>query len=272
VGARVPDGGSGVTGLPGLLQRLVAESRAEVEARRAAMPAAHLERLAAALPPARDLRRALRRDRLAVIAEMKARTPIMGRLSEDYSPGRLAGVYVTAGAAALSVLCQETSFGGRPEHLAEARGVAGVPIMRKDFTVDEHQVLEARAYGADAVLLIVAALPADRLRALLDLTRELGMEALVEVHSEAEVEAALEAGASVVGVNHRDLTTFQVDVGLTERLRPRVPAEVVYVAESGIHSGADARRMRAAGADAILVGEALMRAPDPAVKLRELAV
>jgi indole-3-glycerol phosphate synthase len=144
--------------------------------------------------------------------------------------------------------------------------------MRKDFTVDEHQVLEARAYGADAVLLIVAALAPDRLRALLDLTRELGMEALVEVHAESEVEAALEAGATVVGVNHRDLTTFQVDVGLTERLRPCVPAGVLYVAESGIHSAGDARRMRAAGADAILVGEALMRAPDPAAKLRELTV
>ena len=272
MGARVPGGGAGVSAVPDLLQRLVAESRAEVEARRARMPAVHLERLAAALPAPRDLRAALRRDRLAVIAEMKARTPIMGSLSEDYSPARLAAAYVAAGAAALSVLCQETSFGGRPEHLAEARGVAGVPIMRKDFVVDEHQVLEARAYGADAVLLIVAALPPDRLRALLDLTRQLGMEALVEVHSEAEVEAALDAGAAVVGVNHRDLTTFQVDVGLTERLRPRVPAGVVYVAESGIHTPDDARRMRAAGADAILVGEALMRAPDPAVKLRELSV
>ncbi|HYW23856.1 MAG TPA: indole-3-glycerol phosphate synthase TrpC [Terriglobales bacterium] len=272
MGARVAGGCARVTGVPDLLRRLVAESRAEVEARRAAMPSTHLERLAAALPAPRDLRSALRRDRLAVIAEMKARTPIMGSLSEDYSPGRLAGVYTAAGAAALSVLCQETSFGGRPEHLAEARGVADVPIMRKDFTVDEHQVLEARAYGADAVLLIVAALAPDRLRALLDLTRQLGMEALVEVHAEAEVEAALEAGATMVGVNHRDLTTFQVDVGLTERLRPRVPAEVVYVAESGIHSAADARRMRAAGADAILVGEALMRAPDPAAKLLELSV
>ncbi len=223
-----------------------------------------------ALPAARDLRGALRRDRLAVIAEMKARTPLMGRLSEDYSPGRLATAYVAAGAAALSVLCQETSFGGRPEHLAEARGVADVPVMRKDFTVDEHQVLEARAYGADAVLLIVAALEAVRLRSLLRLVRELGMEALVEVHTEPEVETALEAGAALVGVNHRDLATFQVDVSLTERLRPCVPASVVYVAESGIRTAADAARMRAAGADAILVGEALMRAADPAARLREL--
>jgi indole-3-glycerol phosphate synthase len=261
-----------VTGAPDLLARLVDEARAEVEVRRAAMPSARLERLAAALPAPRDLVAALRGPRLAVIAEMKARTPIMGRLSEDYTPGRLAATYTAAGAAALSVLCQETSFGGRPEHLGEARAVTDLPVLRKDFTVDEHQVLEARAYGADAVLLIVAALEPGRLRALLELTRSLGMEALVEAHDEAEVAAALEAGARVVGVNHRDLATFRVDVGLTERLRPVVPPEVVYVAESGIHTAADAARMRRAGADAILVGEALMRAPDPAAKLRELAV
>jgi indole-3-glycerol phosphate synthase len=257
---------------PDLLMRLVAEARAEVQARREAMPLGHLERLAAALPPPRGFRGALRSDRLAVIAEMKARTPLMGRLSDDYSPGRLAGLYSDAGAAALSVLCQESSFGGRPEHLAEARAITDLPIMRKDFVVDEHQVLEARAYGADAVLLIVAALETDRLRALLDLTRGLGMEALVEVHDEVEVAAALELGASIVGVNHRDLATFQVDVGLTERLRPAVPPEVVYVAESGIHTAGDAVRMREAGVDAILVGEALMRAPDVAAKLRELTV
>ena len=257
---------------PDLLRRLVAEAREEVEARRAALPKAELKRLGAVRPAARDPRAALRRERLAVIAEMKARTPLMGRLSDDYSPARLARTYEAAGAAALSVLCQETSFGGRPEHLAAARAAAEVPIMRQDFTVYEHQMLEARARGADAVLLIVAALDPGRLRALLALTRELGMEALVEVHDEAEVEAALVAGAAVLGVNHRDLTTFTVDVGLTERLRPRVPADVVYVAESGIHSAADAARMRAAGADAILVGEALMRAPDPAAKLRELVV
>jgi indole-3-glycerol phosphate synthase len=259
-----------VTGVPDLLQRLVAEARAEVAVRRSATPLAELERVAAAQPPARDLRSALRGERLAVIAEMKARTPLMGRLSDDYSPAALAATYTAAGAAALSVLCQETSFGGSPGHLAEARAVTGLPIMRKDFTVDEHQVVEARANGADAVLLIAAALPPARLRALLALTRELGMEALVEVHAEPEVRAALEAGATVVGVNHRDLATFRVDVGLTERLRPCVPPEVVYVAESGIHTGADAARMRRAGADAILVGEALMRAPDPAAKLREL--
>jgi len=261
-----------MTAAPNLLLRLVAESRAEAEARRAAMPVQHLERIAAALPPPRDFRGALRGDRLTVIAEMKARTPVMGRLSDDYSPGRLAGLYSAAGAAALSVLCQETSFGGRPEHLAEARAVSDLPVLRKDFTVDEHQVLEARAYGADAVLLIVAALEPSRLRALLGLSRELGMDVVVEVHDEAELAAALNAGATLVGVNHRDLTTFQVDLSVTERLRPLVPPDVVYVAESGIHTAEDAFRMRRAGADAVLVGEALMRAADPAAKLRELSV
>lgn len=261
-----------MTAAPDLLLRLVAESRAEVEARRAAMPVQHLERIAAALPPPRDFRGSLRRDRLTVIAEMKARTPVMGRLSDDYAPGRIAGLYSGAGAAALSVLCQETSFGGRPEHLAEARAVSDLPILRKDFIVDEHQVLEGRAYGADAVLLIVAALEGSRLRQLLGLTRELGMEAVVEVHGEAELADALDAGATLVGVNHRDLATFQVDIAVTERLRPLVPADVVYVAESGIHTAEDASRMRRAGADAVLVGEALMRASDPAAKLRELSV
>ncbi|HLH68350.1 MAG TPA: indole-3-glycerol phosphate synthase TrpC [Candidatus Dormibacteraeota bacterium] len=262
-----------------LLRRLVDESLAEVERRRARMPESELERLALALPPPRDLVAALRpgdvpaarSGRLAVIAEMKARTPIMGELCREYAPARLASGYARAGAAAISVLCQETSFGGRPEHLAEARAAASLPVLRKDFVVTEHQVLEGRAYGADAILLIVAALTASRLRELLALTRRLGMEALVEVHDEREMALALEAGARVVGINHRDLSSFEVDLGLTERLRPLVPAEVVLVAESGIHRAADARRVREAGADAILVGEALMRAADPGAKLEELA-
>lgn len=258
--------------VPNLLLRLVDEAKQEVDRRRAVLPESHLERLARALPPAREFAPALRRPQLAVVAEMKARTPVMGVLAEDYDPVRLAATYQEAGAAAISVLCQETSFGGRPEHLAEARAVCELPVLRKDFVVTEHQVLEARAYGADAVLLIVAALEPERLRRLVELVREWGMEALVEIHDEEELEAALAAGAAVVGVNHRDLATFEVDIGLSERLRPKVPREIVYVAESGIHTAADAWRMREAGADAILVGEALMRSADPASRLRELAV
>jgi len=236
------------------------------------MPKSHLERLGRALPAARTFRGALRGDRLAVIAEMKARTPVMGSLSENYVPGRLSALYSAAGATALSVLCQETSFGGRPEHLAEARAVTGLPILRKDFVVDEYQVFEARAYGADAVLLIVAAASEERLRELIQLVRRTGMDALVEVRDEPELEAALAAGADLVGVNNRDLHSFRVDRGLTARLRPLLPPEVVCVAESGIHTAEDARQVRAAGADAVLVGEALMRAEDPGAKLRELQV
>jgi indole-3-glycerol phosphate synthase len=263
---------AGRVGRGSLLDRLLDEARAEVEQRRARMPQSHLERLGRALPAPRPFRGALRRDRLTVIAEMKARTPVMGTLSEDYVPGRLAAVYSAAGAAALSVLCQETSFGGRPEHLAEARAVTDLPILRKDFVVDEYQVFEARAYGADAVLLIVAAAPEERLRELLKVVRRTELEALVEVRDEGELEAAVAAGVDLVGVNHRDLHTFQVDRGLTARLRPLLPPEVVYVAESGIHTADDARQVREAGADAVLVGEALMRAADPGARLRELRV
>jgi indole-3-glycerol phosphate synthase len=272
LGQPLPDQGvvSGAEG--GLLERLLTEARAEVEARKKAVPLHRLERLATALPPCRDLAGALRRDRLTVIAEMKARTPVMGSLSSDYVPGRLAAVYSAAGAAALSILCQATSFGGRPEHLSEARGATDLPILRKDFVVDEYQIFEARAYGADAVLLIVAAASRERLRELLGVVRRTGMEALVEVRDEEEMEVAVGAGAGVVGVNHRDLRTFEVDLGLSGRLRPLLGADAVFVAESGVHSAEDARRLRAAGVDAILVGEALMRAPDPAAKLRELAV
>lgn len=257
-----------------LLATLVEEARQETEARRASMPQRQLERLVRAQPQARDFAGSLRAGstRLAVIAEMKRKSPLMGVLSEVYAPPSLAALYEGAGASAISVLCQETSFGGTPAHLAEARAASALPILRKDFLADPYQVFEARAFGADAVLLIVAALPEALLAELLGVTRRLGMEALVEVHDETEAEVAVRSGASVIGVNHRDLNSFLVDTSLTARLRPLIPAGRVLVAESGIHTRADAERMRASGASAILVGEALMRAPDPALKLRELSL
>ncbi len=257
---------------PDLLRRLVAEAEVEVARRRARESEAMLAAKAASQPSALDLAAALRGGRLRVIAECKARTPLLGVLDPDYRPGRLAAAYQAAGAAAISVLCQETSFGGSPEHLADVRSEVTVPILRKDFVVSEHQLLEARAQRADAVLLIVAALSPLRLRELLASSGRLGLQALVEVHSEAEVDRALGSGAALIGANHRDLTTFRVDLSLSERLRPLVPQSVVFVAESGVHDAAAARRMRDAGVDAILVGEALMRAADPAAKLRELCV
>jgi indole-3-glycerol phosphate synthase len=228
-----------------------------------------LELAAAAYTP-KDFIGALRQPRLAVIAEMKQRTPSMGVLADDYRPADIAHDYAEGGAAAISVLTHMAGFGGRPDHIRMVRAATQLPILRKDFVTDPYEIAEARACGADAVLLIVAALEPAQLKDLLAVTRGRGVAALVEVHDEAETSAALESGARAIGVNHRDLRTFAVDLGLTERLRKMVPKDVVFVAESGIHSAADARRMREAGADAILVGEVLMRSNDPAAQIKEL--
>jgi indole-3-glycerol phosphate synthase len=241
-----------------------------MERRRAEVPERELEERAARRRP-RDFAGGLRRPGLAVIAEMKQRTPSMGVLAADYEPARLAHAYSEGGAAALSVLTQEQSFGGSLEHLAAARAASSLPILRKDFIAHPYQVLEARAGGADAVLLIVAALERDLLESLLAAARGRELAALVEVHDETEAATAVEAGAELIGVNHRDLRTFEVDLGLTERLRTLIPRDRILVSESGIRGAADARRMREAGADAILVGEMLMRAADPAECIRELA-
>jgi indole-3-glycerol phosphate synthase len=254
------------------LARLVAEAELETAERRARRPLPDIEAAARRRPAALDLARAVRRaPRLGIVAEMKAKSPTMGEAPGLYSPARLAWTYQAAGAAAISVLCQGASFGGSPEHLAEARAATSLPLLRKDFVVDEYQVFEARALGADAVLLIVAALEDGRLQELAALVEGLGMTALVEVHGEAELERALAARARVVGVNHRDLRTFEVDLGLTGRLAPRIPGAVTVIAESGVSEVQAARRLRQAGAHGILVGEALMRATDPAARLRQLA-
>jgi indole-3-glycerol phosphate synthase len=252
-----------------LLSRLVLEARQDLQRRRYLVGSDRLELAVAAYTP-KDFIGALRGPGLAVIAEMKRRTPSMGVLAEDYHPADLAHAYADGGAAAISVLTHMAGFGGRPEHIRAVRSATQLPILRKDFVTDPYEVAEARACGADAVLLIVAALEPAQLKDLVALTKSRGVAALVEVHGERETAAALEAGARAIGVNHRDLRTFGVDLGLTERLRKLVPKEVVLVAESGIHSPDDARRMREAGADAILVGEVLMRAADPAATIKEL--
>jgi indole-3-glycerol phosphate synthase len=194
----------------------------------------------------------------------------MGVLAEEYSPADLAHAYTEGGAAAISVLTQMASFGGRPEHVIAARAATSLPILRKDFVTDPFEIAEARAAGADAVLLIVAALERSQVAQLLAVAKSRGIAALVEVHDELETDAALEAGAQLIGINHRDLRTFAVDLALTERLRKVIPPSVVVVAESGIRTPDDARRVYEAGANAILVGEALMRADNPADRIREL--
>ena len=252
-----------------ILSRLVLEAKQDLQRRRYLIGSDQFELAVAAYTP-KDFIGALRKPGLAVIAEMKQRTPTMGVLAEDYHPADLAHVYAEGGAAAISVLTHMAGFGGRVEHIRAVRAATALPILRKDFVTDPFEIAEARACGADAVLLIVAALERGQLKDLIALTKSRGISALVEVHDESEAAAAIDAGALVVGVNHRDLRTFTVDFGLTERLRKVVPAQVVLVAESGIHTSEDARRMREAGADAILVGEGLMRSAEPAAKIREL--
>ncbi len=258
-----------MTSRPDLLIRLIAEAARETERRRRSTPPARVEERARRYSP-KDFAAALRGPGLAVIAEMKRKTPTMGMLAADYRPEVIVADYMSGGAAALSVLTQEASFGGELEHVAWVRARTDLPILRKDFITDPFQVVEARAAGADAVLLIVAALERRSLERLLRQAGELGLAAVVEVHDEAETAAALEDGAGIIGINHRDLRTFELDMGLTERLRPRIPEDRIVVAESGIHNSADAKRMREAGADAILVGELLMRSPDPAACIQEL--
>jgi indole-3-glycerol phosphate synthase len=252
-----------------VLSRLVTEARQDLQRRRYLVGSDQFELAVAAYTPS-DFIGALRTPRLAVIAEMKQRTPSMGELSDDYRPAEIAHAYTDGGAAAISVLTHMAGFGGRPEHIRMVRAATRLPILRKDFVTDPFEIAEARACGADAVLLIVAALARVQLRDLIAVAKSRDIAALVEVHDEKETASALEAGATAVGVNHRDLRTFAVDLAVSERLRKLVPTDVVLVAESGIHGPEDARRMREAGADAILVGELLMRSADPAQQIREL--
>jgi indole-3-glycerol phosphate synthase len=224
--------------------------------------------------PARDFSGALRRDdgRLAVIGELKRRSPSKGDLAPDLDPAQTAKAYEAGGAAALSVLTDGPYFGGTVADLQAAHDATALPVLRKDFTIDEIQVYEARAMGADAVLLITAAVPDDALLAdLLMLARELGLAALVETHDAGEIDRALGAGADIVGVNSRDLATFSEDLDVAGSLASKLPADVIAVAESAIRSPADARRMADAGFDAVLVGEALVRAEDPTALVRDFA-
>ncbi|HEX5588033.1 MAG TPA: indole-3-glycerol phosphate synthase TrpC [Acidimicrobiia bacterium] len=224
--------------------------------------------------PTRGFEAALRRDdgRLAVVAEIKRKSPSKGDLALDLDPAATARAYADGGAACLSVLTDAPWFGGAVADLHAARAAVDVPVLRKDFTIDEIQVFETRAVGADAILLIVAALPDDALLADLHaLATELGLGVLVETHDDAELERALGAGARVVGVNARDLGTFDEDLGLSERLAKLVPPGVTAVAESAIRSTDDAVRMGDAGFDAVLVGEMLVRSSDPTSAVRELA-
>ena len=248
-----------------VLDEILAGKRDEVAAaKRRIAPGEMAARAEACTAPARGFRAALASgERPRVIAELKRRSPSKGEIRPGFDPLACAKAYADAGAAAISVLTDEQYFGGSLAYLGLVRRQVGVPLLRKDFLIDPYQVDEARAAGADAVLLIARALDGAALRALRERAAALGLDALVEVHDAAEVDAALAAGADLVGINNRDLATFTTDLAVTERLAPRLAAAgVVVVAESGIFTYDDVCRLEGAGAHAVLVGEALMREPD----------
>jgi indole-3-glycerol phosphate synthase len=254
-----------------ILDDILARTRADLPARKARLPLAQLEAQLAGLPPPPPFAAALRRPgALACIAEFKRRSPSAGWIREAADVATTARQYAAGGAAALSVLTDEPFFGGRLDDLRAARGAVPLPLLRKDFAVDAYQIAEARAAGASAVLLIVAALTDAEIATLLAAAGRYGLEALIEAHDAEEARRAVRAGAAVIGINNRDLRTFTVDRELAVRLRAEIPADRVVVAESGIRDAADVARLRGAGVDAMLVGETLMRAADPAAALRAL--
>lgn len=253
-----------------VLDDIVAGVREDLAARRRAVPDAELRRLAAQAPAPRDPMPAFRGDGLSVIAEVKRRSPSKGDLAAISDPAALATAYAEGGADAISVLTEERRFGGSLEDLRAVRAAVPTPLLRKDFVVTDYQLLEARAAGADLVLLIVAALDDALLRDLHQQATGLGMTALVEAHDEAEAERALAVGATLVGVNARNLKTLDVDPATFARVAKRIPESVVKVAESGIGGVADAQRYATEGADVVLVGEALVKDGDPAAAVRAM--
>lgn len=246
------------------LTRIVAHKQEEVRRAKRKSSFADLEQRAKLQSPVRDFRQALLAGvNVTVIAELKKASPSAGVLREDFDPQQLAQNYAANGAAALSVLTDEIFFQGHLDYLNQARGVCSLPALRKDFIIDSYQIAEARAVGADAVLLIVAILDAVQLVELMALAKEFGMHALIEVHNEHEIETALAAGAEIIGINNRDLQTFSVSLATSEKLAARIPANCVRVAESGITSRSEVERLAECGIDAILIGSHLMRQPDP---------
>jgi indole-3-glycerol phosphate synthase len=254
----------------GMIEELVEAARAGVERRRAQVPLEDLERRVGERPEQRPFREALTRPGFSVIAEFKRRSPSAGEIRDGAAPADLARAYEQGGAAALSVLTDEAHFGGSLSDLTDARAACELPVLQKDFIVDRYQLVEAAIAGADAVLLIVAALDGEKLAELHEEARALDLDCLVEVHKESELETALMVDAEVIGINNRNLDDFSVDVRTTFDLITDVPAGITVVSESGIADRTTLEELERVGVDAVLIGEALMRADDPAAKVREL--
>ena len=259
--------------LSGILEEIVVAKQREVERLKKEMPLSLLERRIQTQARPLNLAGALMGGSVRVIAEVKKASPSKGLLRKDFDVAALAAAYADNGAAAVSVLTNVDHFQGALGDLEAVRGAVGpqaIPVLRKEFVFDPYQVYESRANGADAVLLIVGILEAGALSVLLELAQELWMQCLVEVHDEEEVRVALDAGAEIVGINNRDLRTFETDLGVTERLAGMIPPDKIIVSESGISDRSHVERVGRAGAQAVLVGEALVTAPDPGARLREL--
>jgi indole-3-glycerol phosphate synthase len=254
-----------------ILDRVVASKRREVAQRRTSVPDSDLQRLLATAPAVRDFRAALARGtEVRLIAEIKKASPSAGVLRADFDPVALARTFAASGAAALRVLTDEPFFQGNLGYLRDIRAAVDLPLLRKDFLLDRYQLLEARAAGADAVLLIAEILDDATLRHLLSLAQALGMHALVELYEPANLSRVLGSGAKLVGVNNRDLRTFVTRLENTLELAQHVPADCLLVSESGIRTRADIARLAATGVKAVLIGETFMRAPDVGAKVREL--
>ncbi len=259
--------------MPSILDKIVAAKRIELAEARQAAPLAAVQQTAAEQPRPLDLSGALSGSGIRLIAEVKKASPSRGLLSPDFDPVRLAGTYVANGAAAVSCLT-DPRFQGEIAHLSAIKQTGasgGAPVLRKDFIFDPYQVYEARGAGADAILLIVAILELSQLNELRAAAQSLGMQCLVEVHDEHELETAVDAGAEIIGINNRDLHTFTTDLAVTQRLAPQIPGNRVIVSESGIFTHDDLHFLDSVGVNAVLVGEALVTAPDVAAKVRELS-
>lgn len=255
-----------------MLNRIIAQKREEVEQRKKSMPLSCLKERIAQREAPLDFALALDDAHTRLIAEVKRASPSRGVLCPNFNPVELAKKYAQGGAAAISVLTETNYFEGSIDHLAAIRQESRLPLLRKDFIFDPYQIYESRAYGADALLLIVAILSLEQLEELLRLSHNLGLRCLVEVHSQGEIERALRSQAKIIGINNRDLSTFTIDVNTTRRLLPLIPRGRIVVSESGISSRSDVEKLKRWGVNAVLVGEALVTAGDIVTKVRELII
>ena len=255
-----------------ILDQIVTDNLEELESRKRSFPLKELQTVALEQSSPLDFASVLHGNHIKLIAEVKKASPSRGIIRSDFNPVAIAQTYAASSAAAISVLTEARYFQGSLNHLRDIRKALGnrLPLLRKDFLCDPYQVYESRAYGADSVLLIVAILTPEKLKELLGLSHELGMSCLAEVHNEAELEIAVKGGARIIGINNRDLTTFTVDLTITERLRPLIPKDRTVVSESGIKDRSDMGKLKKWGVDAVLIGESLMSAPNIATKMQEL--